>query len=102
MGKVLPDRNILHTMRELTERNITIQYHISETKVDGYTTEITYPKNDKYHYSITVTNKKKLAGQPSSGNRRIWNSLDLCDRRSASLLCDSNGIQKEEEQKKAG
>ena len=34
-------------------------YHISETKVDGYTTEITYPKNDRYHYNITVTNKKK-------------------------------------------
>lgn len=36
-------------------------YHISETKVDGYTTEITYPgkpENNKYHYSITVTNKK--------------------------------------------
>ena len=36
-------------------------YHISETKVDGYTTEITYPgkpENNKYHYSITVTNSK--------------------------------------------
>ena len=36
-------------------------YHISETKVDGYTTEITYPgkpENNKYHYSITVTNRK--------------------------------------------
>ena len=36
-------------------------YHISETKVDGYTTEITYPGkpgDNKYHYSITVINKK--------------------------------------------
>ena len=36
-------------------------YHISETKVDGYTTEITYPgktEDNKYHYSITVTNRK--------------------------------------------
>ena len=36
-------------------------YHISETKVDGYITEITYPgkpENNKYHYSITVTNRK--------------------------------------------
>ena len=36
-------------------------YHISETKVDGYTTEITYPgkpEDNKYHYSITVINKK--------------------------------------------
>lgn len=36
-------------------------YHISETKVDGYITEITYPGkpgDNKYHYSITVINKK--------------------------------------------
>ena len=33
-------------------------YHISETVLDGYTTEITYPERDEYHYSITVTNKK--------------------------------------------
>ena len=33
-------------------------YHISETVLDGYTTEITYPEGDEYHYSITVTNKK--------------------------------------------
>ena len=33
-------------------------YHISETKVDGYTTKITYPGNNEYHYSITVTNRK--------------------------------------------
>lgn len=33
-------------------------YHISETKVDGYITEITYPGDNKYHYSITVTNRK--------------------------------------------
>ena len=33
-------------------------YHISETVLDGYTTKITYPEGDEYHYSITVTNKK--------------------------------------------
>ena len=33
-------------------------YHISETVLDGYTTEITYPEGDEYHYSITVTNTK--------------------------------------------
>lgn len=33
-------------------------YHISETVLDGYTTEITYPEGDEYHYSITVTNEK--------------------------------------------
>lgn len=52
-------------------------YHISETKVDGYTTEITYPKNDKYHYSITVTNKKNwldsfLPGTGGSGTAWIY------------------------------
>lgn len=31
-------------------------YHISETKVDGYETTVTYQGD--YHYSITVTNKK--------------------------------------------
>ena len=35
-------------------------YHVSEMKVDGYTTEITY-KGDR-QYSITVTNTKNWVG----------------------------------------
>lgn len=33
-------------------------YHISEMTIDGYTTKVTYPTTDKYHYNITVTNTK--------------------------------------------
>lgn len=64
-------------MRELDGKKYYYTYHISETKVDGYTTEITYPKNDKYHYSITVTNKKNwldslLPGTGGSGTAWIY------------------------------
>jgi len=40
------------------EKHYYYTYHISETVLDGYTTEITYPEGDEYHYSITVTNTK--------------------------------------------
>lgn len=34
-------------------------YFINETSIDGYKTEVTYPKTDTYHYNITVTNTKQ-------------------------------------------
>lgn len=54
--RFLRELNIQHIMLAQDGKKYYYTYHVSEMKVDGYTTEITY-KGDR-QYSITVTNTK--------------------------------------------
>ena len=55
-GKMYPGGQCVNTCVYVKMKKYYYTYHVSEMKVDGYTTEITY-KGDR-QYSITVTNTK--------------------------------------------
>ena len=74
-GSFRKSKSLRHTMWVRMEKKYYYTYRISETKVDGYTTTVSY--KGEYQYSITVTNTKYRFNSvlPETGGREQQESI---------------------------
>ncbi len=93
---------------EATGKKYYYTYEFTEESLPGYKTTITYDdQNDKYHYNVTITNKKtggsillqchdykqKNRRKYSSGHRRSRNLLDLHGWNPCFVLIGNNRVE---------